>query len=144
MKQIITVISVLILSISTAMAGDRPITFDLLPSSAQTFINGNYPNEKISLITIDDDLIRPDYKVVLANGVRLEFFNDGSLQKIESKVAGVPAGLVPVQIMNYVKTHYPDALVLEYEVGRRDYEVKLSNRLELTFNKHFAIIEIDD
>ena len=43
-----------------------------------------------------------------------------------------------------VKGYYPDAKILEYEVGRRSYEVKLSNRIELKFNTRFNVIEIDN
>ena len=43
-----------------------------------------------------------------------------------------------------VKATYPDAVITEYEIGRRHYEIKLSNRLELKFNRNFALVEIDD
>lgn len=144
MKQIITALAVLVLSLSCAMADDKPVSFNLLPQAAQTFVNANYPGEKISYITVDDDLIRPDYKVVLVNGVEIQFNNDGSLEKIEARKTGVPENLIPAQIMSYVKNHYPDVFVTEYEIGTRHYEVKLSNRLELTFNKHFKVVELDD
>ena len=44
----------------------------------------------------------------------------------------------------YVKAYYPDATILQYEVGRKTYEVKLSNRMELKFNSRFNVIEVDD
>ena len=47
-------------------------------------------------------------------------------------------------IKDYVKMHYPDAFFVEYEIGRKSYEVKLSNRLEIKFNRSFNVIEIDD
>ena len=87
--------------------------------------------------------MRPDYTVRLSNGVEIQFEHDGSLEKISAR-AGVPAGVVPVQITDYVKAYYPDALVIEYEVGRREYEVKLSNGLELQFNASFRLKDIDD
>lgn len=142
MKKIFAILA-LSMAVLTAKAGDRPVTFNQLPAPAQTFINTNYPDDKISFATVDDDLIRPDYSVVLVSGVRIQFNNDGSLEKIESK-AGVPEGLIPVQIRDYVKLHYPDAVFYEYEIGRRSYEVKLSNRLELKFNRNFYLVEIDD
>lgn len=144
MKQIITAVAVFVLSLSCVMADDRPVSFELLPSQAQAFVNANYPGEKVLYITVDDDLIRPDYKVVLVNGVEIQFNNDGSLEKIDAKKSGVPENLIPAQILSYVKNHYPDAFVTEYEIGVRHYEAKLSNRLELTFNKHFHVVELDD
>ena len=80
---------------------------------------------------------------MLANGVKIQFEHSGALEKIESR-AGIPVELIPFQIRDYVKMHYPDAIFVEYEIGKRSYEVKLSNRLELKFNRNFNVIEIDD
>lgn len=143
MKNFFVLLAVSLASLSIMKADDRPVTFAQLPAPAQAFINTNYPDDKVSYATVDDDFIRPDYSVVLVSGVRLQFDNDGSLEKIEAR-AGVPEGLVPVQIKDYVKATYPDAVITEYEIGRRHYEIKLSNRLELKFNRNFALVEIDD
>ena len=143
MKKIFAIAAIALASLQIIKADDRPVTFAQLPAAAQAFINTNYPDEKISYATVDDDLILPDYNVMLANGVKIQFEHSGSLEKIESR-AGVPEGLIPFQIKDYVKLHYPDAIFLGYEIGRKSYEVKLSNRLELKFNKNFILIEIDD
>ncbi len=143
MKRIFTFIAIAIVSLSVAEAHDRPVTLKQLPAAAQSFISMNYPDEKISYSTVDDDIIRPDYTVMFVNGTKVQFNNDGSLEKIESR-AGVPVNLVPVQIADYVKLHYPDAVITGYEVGKRTYDVELSNRLELKFNRNFNLIEIDD
>lgn len=143
MKKIFAIAAIVLASLQTAKADDKPVTFNQLPAPAQTFINTNYPNEKVSYATKDDDFILPDYNVMLANGVKIQFEHSGALEKIESR-AGVPESLVPVQIRDYVKLHYPDAIFVQYEIGKRSYEVKLSNRLELKFNKNFHVIEIDD
>ena len=75
--------------------------------------------------------------------MKIEFDNSGALEKIES-LDGVPESLVPVQVKEYISVYYPDAKVVDYEIGRRTYDVKLSNRLELKFNSRFALVEIDD
>ena len=144
MKRIFAILAVIAAFMSTVKADDRPVTYQQLPAAAQAFIAENYPADKISFATKDDDIILPDYTVVLVSGVRITFNNDGSLEKIESKVDGVPAGLIPVQIREYVRHNYHDVAYVEYEVGRRTYEVKLSNGMELTFNSKFALIGIDD
>ncbi len=143
MKRIITFFAIAIASLSIAKADDRPVTFTQLPAAAQTFINTNFPSEKISYATVDDDFIRPDYSVMLANGTKIQFNNNGLLEKIESR-AGIPVELVPVQLRDYAKLHYPDAVITGYEIGRKSYEIKLSNRLELKFNRNFILVEIDD
>lgn len=143
MKKIFAVAAIVLASLQIVKADDRPVTFSQLPVPAQTFINTNYPDEKISYATKDDDFILPDYNVMLANGVKIQFEHSGALEKIESR-AGIPVDLIPFQIRDYVKMHYPDAIFVEYEIGKRSYEVKLSNRLELKFNRNFNVIEIDD
>lgn len=144
MKRIIALFAISLALLSTARADDKPVTFDQLPVPAQSFIAEHYPADKISYAVIDDDLIRPDYTVVLVSGVKIEFDNDGSLEKISSKQNGIPAGIIPVQIREYVRHHYPDAAYVEYEIGRRSYEVTLSNRMELKFSKNFALVGIGD
>lgn len=144
MKKIMIIAAFALAFTLVACAGDRPVTFQQLPAAAQAFITTNYPDDKVSYATVDDDVYRPDYKVVLVSGAMIQFHNDGSLEKIASRNADIPAGLIPVQITEYVKTHFPDASIIEYEVGRRTYEVKLSNRLELKFNRKFNIMEVDD
>ena len=138
----ILALAVAVVSMACA-AEDKPVTFEQLPTAAKEFINVNYPGEKISYAFVDDDVIRPDYTVRLANGVEITFEHDGSLEKMEAP-GGIPDGVVPVQIADYVKSNYPDAAIVEYEVGRKEYEVKLSNRLELKFNSSFRLKGLDD
>lgn len=144
MKRIV-IISLVILGFANVLsADDRPVTYDKLPEAAKTFLSTYFNGGKDALlIAKDDDLVSPDYYVVLNSGVRLQFENNGSLEKIETR-NGVLEGIIPVQIIEVVKAHYPQAVILEYEVGKRSYEVKLSNGLELSFNRNFQLVEIDD
>ena len=146
MKKLFTMlfaVAIVALLACQAYADDRPVDFGSLPAASQTFVKSHYADVKVLYVTKDDDIILPDYHVRLENGVELQFTNGGALEKIEAK-AGVPEGIVPVQIVEYVKANYPTALVVEYEVGRKTYEVKLSNRLDIKFNSSFKVIEIDD
>lgn len=142
MKRLFLIIAAVAVSWACT-ADNRPVNLDQLPSAAKLFIEANYPGEKVSYAYADDDLVRPDYTVRLSNGVEIQFEHDGSLEKISAR-AGVPAGVVPVQITDYVKAYYPDAVIIEYEVGRKEYDVNLSNGLELKFNSKFHLKDIDD
>ncbi len=142
MKKILFVMSVVLISMA-CVAEDRPVVYEQLPAPAKEFINANYPGEKVSYIVVDDDIVKPDYTVRLANGVEIQFENSGALEKISART-GVPAAVVPVQIADYVKANFPDAVVVEYEIGRRDFSVDLSNGLELRFNGKFKLVELDD
>lgn len=142
MKKIIFVMSVVLISIA-CVAEDRPVVYEQLPSPAKEFINANYPGEKVSYVVVDDDVIKPDYTVRLANGVEIQFENSGALEKITART-GVPEAVVPVQISDYVEANFPDTVIVEYEIGRRDFSVDLSNGLELRFNGKFKLVELDD
>lgn len=144
MKRIIITIAIVLASVTIAKADDRPVTFDQLPKAAQTFINTNFPKDKVSFATVDDDIIAPDYEVALVSGVMMQFRNDGSLESIKSRTGNIPAGIIPQQIINGAKEYFPDATIIEYEIDRLSYEVKLSNRMELKFDRNFNVIEIDN
>lgn len=143
MKKIVMTLVALAAFATALSADDKPITFEKLPTPAKDYIQTNFPGEKTTMVTKDDDLIFADYTVMLSNGIMLEFEHSGALTLISSP-DGIPAELVPVSIRNYVQAHYPDAGYLDFEIGKRTYEVKLTNRMELKFNNNFHIIEIDD
>jgi len=142
MKKILFAMSVVLISIA-CVAEDRPVVYEQLPAPAKEFINANYPGEKVSYVVVDDDVIKPDYTVRLANGVEIQFENSGALEKITART-GVPEAVVPVQISDYVEANFPDTVIVEYEIGRRDFSVDLSNGLELRFNGKFKLVELDD
>ena len=144
MKRIIISVVVALVSLSNLRADDIPVLWAQLPESAQAFINKYYQNEKVSFVTVDDDWIAPDYHVALVNGVMIQFSFNGKLEKIESRNAVIPEGIIPIQIIQAVKGFYPDASILGYEVDWNSHEVKLSNRLELKFNNQFKIKRLDD
>lgn len=144
MKKILVLLAGIFAFVGISKADDRPVTYDQLPEAAKTFIKKHFPKAKLVYATVDDDLIRPDFEVRLDNGFEIQFENDGSLDKIETRDGDVPEVLIPEKIREYVKKNYPHVTYKEYEVGTRSYEVKLSNKLELKFNSSFVLIEIDD
>ena len=144
MNRILVAIISLMAVVGISKADDRPIKFEKLPAAAQKFVKTNFADNIVVFVTKDDDLIAPDYEVVLDNGTVLQFSSAGSLEKIEAFRTGVPQNLVPEKINAYVSANYPDAVFKEYEVEKGKHEVKLSNGLELTFNSVFTLIEIDD
>lgn len=133
------------MSLSVACANpDLPISVEELPQKAQQFIKKYFSQESVTFASEDRDILSKDYEVMLANGTKLEFSADGEWKSVECRGVAVPADIVPKQIKSYVAKNYPDVKIGKIDRDRRDYEVSLSNRLELTFNKEFKLIEIDD
>ncbi|HJE87525.1 PepSY-like domain-containing protein [Rikenella microfusus] len=145
MKKIL-VLFVCLFSLQTVVRADndRPITVAQLPAAAQQFIKKYFADVNVAFAKEEKDFFKTSYEVLFANGNKAEFNSSGEWSELDCKYTVVPAELVPAQIADYVKQYYAGANVLKIERGYADYEVKLSNRLELTFNKQFQLIDIDD
>ena len=122
---------------------DKSITVNALPAKAQTLLNNHFNGQKVMLATIESGVVSRSYDVVLQNGTKLEFDKKGNLTEIDCKQATVPAKLIPQAIRNYLKENYPAQAVKKIEMNKNEYEVELANGLDLTFNKHFQVIDID-
>ena len=146
MKKILfAVVAFLSLGISVACAdNNKIISKSELPASAQKLLDDCFPDAKLSYVKLERDFLERSYEVLLADGTKLEFFSNGEWQEVDCKFSEVPAGIVPEPILKYIAENYPGEKVLKIEIDRGNYELKLSNRLELTFNKNFNIIDIDD
>ena len=46
-------------------------------------------------------------------------------------------------LLRLLKKNYPAQAVKKIEMNKNEYEVELANGLDLTFNKHFQVIDID-
>ncbi len=138
-------LAILTLTFSTAKAdNDRVISKDKLPVNTQKFISTHFPGLKISYVKEERDLFEKNYQVVFTDGTKLEFHRNGEWKEVDCRYSQVPSVIVPEAIKKYVNENYPGEKILQIDHDRNDYEVKLSNRLELTFDKRFNIIDIDD
>lgn len=138
-------LAILSLSFSTAKAdNDRVISKEKLPANTQKFISAHFASLKISYVKEERDLFEKNYQVVFTDGTKLEFQRNGEWKEVDCRYSQVPSVIVPEAIKRYVNENYPDEKILQIDRDRNDYEVKLSNRLELTFDKNFNIIDIDD
>ena len=122
---------------------DKPIAINALPVKAQTLLSNQFNGQKVMLATIESGVVSRSYDVVLHNGTKLEFDKKGNFTEIDCKQGIVPAQLIPQAIKNYLKDNYAGQSVKKIEINKNEYEVELSNGLDLTFNKHFQLIDID-
>ena len=144
MKKMMFILACVLTFVTTAKADNyQPITRDQLPTKAQTFLTTYFPTAKTSLIRRDLDLTELSYDVIFTDGSKVEFDRKGHWTEVDCVSRPVPTGIVPETISKTIKAQYPDATVIKIERDLRDYEVKLSNRVELTFNKSMHLIDID-
>lgn len=121
---------------------DKPISVNALPAKAQTLLSQHFNGQKVMLATIESGVVSRSYDVVLQNGTKLEFDKKGNLTEIDCKQATVPDQLIPQAIKNYLMANYAGQSVKKIEMNKNEYEVELANGLDLTFNKHFQLIDI--
>lgn len=122
---------------------DKPISVNSLPAKAQTLLSQHFNGQKVMLATIESGVVSRSYDVVLQNGTKLEFDKKGNLTEIDCNQATVPDQLIPQAIKNYLMENYAGQSVKKIEMNKNEYEVELANGLDLTFNKHFQLIDID-
>ena len=148
MKRIVRIVMIAICSMMSfnivANAGnDKPINVNELPAKAQTLLSKHFKGQKVMLATIESGVVSRSYDVVLRNGTKLEFDKKGNLTEIDCKQGIVPSQLIPQPIKNYLKENYRGETVRKIELNKKEYEVELTNGIDLTFNKHFQLIDID-
>jgi len=144
-KLFVTLIALFSIGTFVAVAdNDRIIAKESLPRIAQQFISSYFGDVNITYVKEEHGFFEKSYEVVFADGTKVEFARNGEWKEIDCRRSSVPSPIIPDKILKYVKNNYPDAKILQIERDRNDYEVRLSNRLELTFDKAFNIIDIDD
>lgn len=145
MKKLLLIITCLFCMTTTfGMADDdRPIRVEQLPAKAQQFIKTHFADSRIAISKVDTDWFDKTYEVIFTNGDKIEFNRSGEWKDIDCKHSAVPEAAVPEQIKNYIRTNYQGAVVLSLEKDKNSYDVKLSNRVELEFDKWFNLIDID-
>ena len=148
MKRIMRIVMIAIFCMMSfnivANAGnDKPINVNELPAKAQTLLSKHFKGQKVMLATIESGVVSRSYDVVLRNGTKLEFDKKGNLTEIDCKQGIVPSQLIPQPIKNYLKENYRGEAVRKIKLNKKEYEVELTNGIDLTFNKHFQLIDID-
>lgn len=145
MKKILFVFAAIMMFAGIASAdNDRIVPYENLPAKAQEFVKKYFPSEKVSYVKEEADFMELSYEVVFAQGTKVEFTGQGEWKEVDCRYSTLNEDLVPEQIRAYVKQNFPDTKFVKIEKGYRDYEVKLTNRLELTFDMNFNLVDIDD
>ena len=114
---------------------DKPIQVTQMPQPAQQFIKQHFADSKVALAKMESDFFYKSYEV---------FGKNGNWEEVNCKYTSVPTAIIPTTIQKYVTTNYPDTRVLKIERDKKEYEVQLSNRVELKFDLKFNLIDIDN
>lgn len=139
----VMVCSVVLFSATACADKNKPIQVNELPAKAQMVLTTHFSGQKVTLATLESEIIDKSYNVVLQNGTKLEFDRKGNLTEVDCKQGTVPAKLIPQPIKSYVQANYSGQNIKKMEIDKNEHEVELSNGLDITFNKRFKVIDID-
>ena len=144
MKRVIIFVVAILFATTSAYAEDKIVSFDKLPVNAQKLIKKYFAKETVKYVTTDGRSIYREYEVKMKSGFDVEFNSKGKWIKIDCELSEVPKGLVPDEILDYIKINFKGEFVREIELERGSiYKVELSDATDLKFNKKFELIEVD-
>lgn len=145
MKKILMAI-VLGLAITTTACADDVISRNVndLPVAARTVLNKVFANTKVSYIKIDKDLFQStSYEIQLVNGYEVSFDSKGNWTEVDCKQGEVPAYFIPTNIKKQINDMFPGEKITKIDRDSREYEVELSNDVDLKFDKKGQLKEVD-
>lgn len=122
----------------------KMIAFEQLPETSRKFIKDHFSDLKISYTAKEVDFLELSYKVIFADGNKLEFSRSGQWKEIDFKFSAIPPSAVPQAILDFVTQNHAQQNVLEIDRERWKTEVKLSNEMELNFDNDYNFIGLDD
>lgn len=136
--------AMLAIALGVALAdNDKPIDVADLPQAAQQLLSKEFSGKKVAMAKVETGVFEKSYEVVFTDGDKVEFDKSGNWTEVKCKQGVVPSSIVPTQIASYVKTNYPGQTIRSIEYEAKEYEIKLSGGLEITFNKKFKVVDID-
>ena len=145
MKKMFLSLLVMMLAVVPMMAdNDKIITREELPEQAQMFLTKHFENADVLYAKAERDMgVVTSYDVVLDGNVKVEFNRSGEWTNVDCERGQVPDSLLPQGVLDYVTKKFAKAYVVEIERGRIGYEVKLSNDLDLDFDKNGKFLRVD-
>ena len=120
------------------------ITFNDLPLLAREFLNTHFPNETISYIMEDNEILDHSYEVNFTSGNNVDFKGDGEWYNVDCHSGSVPNSVLGEQICNYIQNNHPESYAVEIDRNTFSYDVELNNGLELVFDLSFNFERYED
>ncbi len=145
MKKLFLLLVVSIVGMVPMLAdNDKMITREELPEKVQMFLTQHFEGIEVLYAKADRDMgVVTSYDVVLKGDVKVEFNRSGDWTSVDCEKGQVPNGVLPLGVLVYVGKRFAGAYVVEIEKGLRGYEVKLSNDIDLEFDKDGKFLRVD-
>ncbi len=131
MKKIGMIAALLVLVLAAASADDRVVSPDKLPKNAQNFIATHFAGKTVQYVEQDFN----EYDVQLSDRSEIKFGGNGDWETIKC-YEGIPAAALPASVTSYVSSNFAGAKIVEAEKDWNSIDLKLSNRMEVFFDKN--------
>lgn len=136
------------LAFSATACADRKDVFSRntgdLPAPAKATLDREFPDEKVSYIKIEKEIFQSTtYEVQFVRGAEVTFNSKGEWKEVDCKREAVPSAFIPAPVRTQVTDMFPGETITKIEKDSRNYEVELSNGVELRFDKKFQLREVD-
>ena len=126
-----------------SIAGDGYVVgIQQLPAGAQEVMTKYFADKTVLTILKERD----EYEVIFNNGEKIEFNKKGEWTEVSCHTTQVPDILIPDPIKARIKADFANSKIVKIDRSSngKKYEVKLSNGLEVEFDKKFNVIKVDD
>ena len=113
----------------------------LVPEQIAAYVTANYPNQHIDEIERENN----GWEIELSNDVELKFDANFNVVNNGGNGGGNGGGTSSdyAGINTFVETYFPQVGILKVEMEENEYEVKLTDGTEITFNLAFEWKSID-
>lgn len=144
MKRFFTLLMVSVFCLSAISGCKSVVTFEQLPTEAQTFLTENFSASPVSYAVKECN----EYDVVLTDGTEIEFNGKGEWESVDMNHGAVPATVLatlPPSIVSHLTTSFANVPVEKVKKGFWPaYKVELLNDLEIEFNSKGVCTKVDD
>ncbi|MBR5464558.1 MAG: PepSY-like domain-containing protein [Alistipes sp.] len=144
MKQLLWIAAVVLYVLPTYADNYRMMTVEQLPRNAQELLTAHFPDDRISYAASDRNFLNRDYKVFFSDGGTIEFDRYGKWTEIDGSRRSVPDALIPDGILRVLRKRFSGDPIVKIERSRKGYDVELRSGMEMKFNSHAELIEVDD
>lgn len=142
-RMIFLVCMFLMMGTTYSMADDGYVVgIQQLPAGAQEVMTKCFADKTVLTILKERD----EYEVIFNNGEKIEFNKKGEWTEVSCHTTQVPDILIPNPIKMRIMADFSNTRIVKIDRSRngKKYEVKLSNGLEVEFDKKFNVIKVDD
>lgn len=130
---------------SVSCEKEKIVGTDDLPAIGSTFLKEHFNNVTVLSVTKEKEgFSGTEYKVLLDNRTEVKFDKNGNWKEVDgANNIAIPTTFILPVIVDYVTEKYPNADFNSIEKDNGNFDVELTNELELVFNSQGDFLRID-